>query len=121
MFSKEDLERLKEHISRSVADQLLQDDSINWSALERLDKPVLRIEACLRDGSDETTTAVGTVSVSCSCVCLCVCVCDASVLEPQRRPQAEMSALLMMMMGIACRGPLERRHAERCNSGRFYW
>lgn len=66
MFADEHLERLREHICRSVADRLLQDSSIDWAALQRLDKPVLRIEACLQDGSDETTTAVGTVSVSCS-------------------------------------------------------
>lgn len=62
-LSDDDVERLREHISRSVADQLLQDSSINWATLQHLDKPFLRIKASLQEGPGEATTAVGTVSV----------------------------------------------------------
>lgn len=64
MLSDGDLDRLRGLISRSVADQLLQDASINWTALQRLDKPVLCIQACLQDGLDFTAAAESTVSVS---------------------------------------------------------
>lgn len=47
MDSQEELDQLREHISRSVADQLLRDSPIDWAALTRLDKPVLRIQVSL--------------------------------------------------------------------------
>lgn len=64
MFSADDLDRLRDHISRSVADQLLQDSSINWTNLQRLDKPVLCIQARLQDGATHEPAEMGMFSVS---------------------------------------------------------
>lgn len=63
VLSDDDVERLREHISRAVADRLLQDASIDWATLQRLDKPFLRINASLQEGPDDAGAAVGTVSV----------------------------------------------------------
>ncbi|KAJ0114777.1 set domain-containing protein [Diaporthe amygdali] len=53
MLPEEELARVREHIARAVADRLVEETSIDWTAVRQLDKPILRIQACLQDGSKQ--------------------------------------------------------------------
>lgn len=47
-------ELLEEHIRRALVEKL-SDSSIDWTALDTLRHPVLRIEACLEERPEEPT------------------------------------------------------------------
>lgn len=54
MLPEEDLARIREHIARAVAERMVEDTAIDWTVVRQLDKPILRVQACLQDGSKQT-------------------------------------------------------------------
>ncbi|KAG8163697.1 hypothetical protein KVR01_006994 [Diaporthe batatas] len=51
MIAEEDLARVREHIARAVAERIVEATGIDWAAIKQLEKPILRLQACLQDGS----------------------------------------------------------------------
>lgn len=45
---------MREHIARAVAERIVEETAIDWAAVRQLDKPILRIQACVQDGSKQT-------------------------------------------------------------------
>ncbi|KAG6355985.1 hypothetical protein INS49_015370 [Diaporthe citri] len=54
MLPEEDLARVREHIARAVAERMVEDTAIDWTVVRQLDRPILRVQACLQDGSKQT-------------------------------------------------------------------
>lgn len=45
---------MREHIARAVAERMVEDTAIDWTVVRQLDRPILRVQACLQDGSKQT-------------------------------------------------------------------
>lgn len=45
---------MREHIARAVAERMVEDTAIDWTVVRQLDTPILRVQACLQDGSKQT-------------------------------------------------------------------
>lgn len=54
MLPEEDIARVREHIARAIAERIVEETAIDWAAVRQLDKPILRVQACLQDGAKQT-------------------------------------------------------------------
>jgi hypothetical protein len=54
MLPEEDIARVREHIARAIAQRIVEETAIDWTAVRQLERPILRVQACLQDGSKQT-------------------------------------------------------------------
>jgi hypothetical protein len=79
------LDFLRQHITQALLQQL-EDSAIDWSVLERLGKPVVRIEASLEDASKAGESEGDEASQDTSASDLIVSVCTVTFRHPSSMP-----------------------------------